>query len=208
MLFAGLQGEPQGATPMSIDGDTDQTARQCADVSIFCCDIRRVRPAETHRHTEPLRRADGDGSAEFARRREQRKSKRVGGYDGHCTCGVELCDRLSEVVALAVCSGILQNRPKRLRGIKITKGIADAYLPAECLSARSPIPQVSAGGSHDRRKIGYAHRRRCACAIAMASAAAVASSSSDALAISRPVRSATIVWKFNKASRRPWLISG
>ena len=45
-------------------------------------------------------------------------------------------------------------------------------------------------------------------AIVIASAAAVASSSSDALASSKPVRSATIVWKFSKASRRPWLISG
>ncbi|MNL36374.1 hypothetical protein D3C87_1584490 [compost metagenome] len=43
---------------------------------------------------------------------------------------------------------------------------------------------------------------------AMASAAAVASSSSEALATSRPVRSAIIVWKLRSASRRPWLISG
>src|SRR3546814_16476503 len=42
----------------------------------------------------------------------------------------------------------------------------------------------------------------------MASAAAVASSSSDELAISSPVRSATMVWKFSNASRRPWEISG
>ena len=41
-----------------------------------------------------------------------------------------------------------------------------------------------------------------------ASATAVPSSSNDALAVSRPVRSATIVWKFNNASSRPWLISG
>jgi hypothetical protein len=48
-------------------------------------------------------------------------------------------------------------------------------------------------------------RRR---AIVIASAAAVASSSREALAISRPVSSVTIVWKFSSASRRPWLISG
>ncbi len=45
-------------------------------------------------------------------------------------------------------------------------------------------------------------------AIVIASAAAVASSSSEALARSMPVRSATIVWKFSRASSRPWLISG
>ena len=42
----------------------------------------------------------------------------------------------------------------------------------------------------------------------IASAAAVDSSSIDALAISIPVRSVTIVWKLRSASSRPWLISG
>ncbi len=46
------------------------------------------------------------------------------------------------------------------------------------------------------------------CSIAMASAAAVASSSIEALAISIPVRSLTIVWKLSNASSRPWEISG
>ncbi len=41
----------------------------------------------------------------------------------------------------------------------------------------------------------------------IASAAAVASSSRDALAISMPVRSATIVWKLISASMRPCEIS-
>ena len=52
---------------------------------------------------------------------------------------------------------------------------------------------------------GTLDRRR---ARVIASAAAVASSSSDALAMSIPVSSATTVWKFNNASRRPWEISG
>ena len=42
----------------------------------------------------------------------------------------------------------------------------------------------------------------------IASAAAVPSSSIDELAMSRPHRSATIVWKLTIASSRPWLISG
>ena len=41
-----------------------------------------------------------------------------------------------------------------------------------------------------------------------ASPAAVPSSSSEALAVVRPVRSATIVWKLISASSRPWEISG
>ena len=40
-----------------------------------------------------------------------------------------------------------------------------------------------------------------------ASAAAVPSSRSEALATGRPVRSAIIVWKVSRASRRPWEIS-
>ena len=41
----------------------------------------------------------------------------------------------------------------------------------------------------------------------IASAAAVASSSMEALAMSMPVRSVTMVWKLTSASMRPWLIS-
>jgi hypothetical protein len=42
----------------------------------------------------------------------------------------------------------------------------------------------------------------------IASATAVPSSSIDALAVARPVRSVTMVWKLSSASSRPWLISG
>src|SRR4029079_5212567 len=42
----------------------------------------------------------------------------------------------------------------------------------------------------------------------IASAAAVPSSSMEALAVARPVRSVTTVWKLSRASSRPWLISG
>ena len=42
----------------------------------------------------------------------------------------------------------------------------------------------------------------------IASAAAVDSSSSEALAISKPVKSVTMVWKLISASRRPCDISG
>jgi hypothetical protein len=45
-------------------------------------------------------------------------------------------------------------------------------------------------------------------ASSIASAAAVASSSSDAPATGSAVRSEIMVWKFSRASRRPWDISG
>ncbi len=50
--------------------------------------------------------------------------------------------------------------------------------------------------------------RSTRCSRAMASAAAVGSSSSEAFASGRPVRSATTVWKFSRASSRPCEISG
>ncbi len=43
--------------------------------------------------------------------------------------------------------------------------------------------------------------------MAIASAAAVASSSNEALAISMPVSSLIMVWKFSSASSRPCAIS-
>ena len=57
-------------------------------------------------------------------------------------------------------------------------------------------------------KRGLLDERLARRSIVMASAAAVPSSSMEALAMSMPVRSETIVWKFSSASRRPWLISG
>ena len=60
-------------------------------------------------------------------------------------------------------------------------------------------------GSTTKVSLGLFDSRR---AMLIASAAAVPSSSMDALARSRPVRSATMVWKLRSASSRPWLISG
>ena len=51
-------------------------------------------------------------------------------------------------------------------------------------------------------------RREIRRAMVMASAAAVPSSSREALEISKPVRSETMVWKLSSASSRPWEISG
>jgi len=50
-------------------------------------------------------------------------------------------------------------------------------------------------------------RSRTAKSRLIASAAAVLSSNREAFAISIPVKSMTIVWKFSSASRRPWAIS-
>ncbi len=59
---------------------------------------------------------------------------------------------------------------------------------------------------HEER-LSFARRAAHGVGSAIASAAAVPSSSSEALAMSIPVRSQTIVWKLMSASSRPWAIS-
>ena len=57
------------------------------------------------------------------------------------------------------------------------------------------------------KKVVFPSFPRAWYAMNIASAAAVPSSRSEAFAISSPVRSTTIVWKFNSASSRPCEIS-
>ena len=82
---------------------------------------------------------------------------------------------------------------------------------ARCRAARpgcAPRRWSGDGSRRRRRTSSPGWLRQPAGTCVMASAAAVASSSIEALARSRPVRSATIVWKLRSASSRPWLISG
>ena len=62
-------------------------------------------------------------------------------------------------------------------------------------------------GCRFRSAMKRSRRRSERLHMAIASAAAVASSSSEAPATGRPVRSAIIVWKLSRISRRPWEIS-
>ncbi len=75
-------------------------------------------------------------------------------------------------------------------------------------AARVRITAMFCGWQFSSTKKARAFDLATRCAMVMASAAAVASSRSEALAISSPVRSLTMVWKFSSASSRPWLISG
>ena len=61
--------------------------------------------------------------------------------------------------------------------------------------------------SSSTRNVAPSFLRLALNVMVIASAAAVPSSSRDALAISRPVRSDTAVWKLSSASRRPCEIS-
>jgi hypothetical protein len=66
-----------------------------------------------------------------------------------------------------------------------------------CGSTSASTTRTASAGAFDARRMSV-----------IASAAAVGSSSSDALAVGRPVRSATTVWNVSSASRRPCEISG
>ena len=74
-------------------------------------------------------------------------------------------------------------------------------------SARARTTSIVCGWQSPATKNPLPLPRVIARHITIASAAAVASSSSEALASGSAVRSETIVWKFNRASSRPWAIS-
>src|SRR5699024_4889129 len=77
------------------------------------------------------------------------------------------------------------------------------------LAARVLMTASVCGCSEESRAMGSsACLRLTRLTNVIASAAAVLSSSSEEFAVGKPVRSAIMVWKFNKASRRPWEISG
>jgi hypothetical protein len=83
--------------------------------------------------------------------------------------------------------------------------------PMVCGSTSASIRNVDRARRVGGRPGCWPRRLRAAAArwaSCIASAAAVASSSRDAPATANPVRSVIIVWKFSRASSRPWEISG
>ena len=84
-------------------------------------------------------------------------------------------------------------------------GSTTRWMPSGSARVRSTARVCGRQSASARNTWPFLAARR---ASVMASAAAVASSSSDAPAQGSPVRSATMVWKFSSASRRPCEISG
>ena len=76
------------------------------------------------------------------------------------------------------------------------------------ICARPRTTEITCGRQRESMaKKPFFTLRLARCIITTASATAVASSSREALAISRPVSSMTVFWKFSRASRRPCEIS-
>jgi len=169
-------------------------------------EIGRVRPAVAERYAKTLRAADGDVRSEFTRRTQQCKAQQVCSHRHENIRRVRLRDKSFVIMNVAVGAGILHERAKdlfiELEGLVV----ADLDLNAERFGAGfDDIDGL--GVAFDPRRRKYFCRAGDSWHMCMASAAAVASSSSEALAMARPVRSLTMVWKFNSASNRPWEIS-
>ncbi len=73
-------------------------------------EICRVRPAESQRDSEPLRIADGDVGAEFARRFQQCEGKNICRDDDQCAGVVRLPDEIGVIVYRAISGRILNQR--------------------------------------------------------------------------------------------------
>ena len=131
-----LQCEAVGTVSTCIDRDADDTARQSALISISHGDIGGVRAAIAHRHSEPLHGANRDVGPHFSGRFQKRKRQRVGGNDGKRLGGMQLRDKLGEVVEGATYAGILEKRAENRLCVQILERIAYDDLPAERIRAR------------------------------------------------------------------------
>ena len=207
VLLARLQGEAVGGAAGGVDRHADEAAGHRAAERVAGGEEPGVGAAVAERHAEALRRADAHVGALLAGRGEERAGQQVGG-DGDQPAGlVHGGDGGGEVAHHAGGAGVLQQRTEHGRRVERRRG---RRRRARCRSARrGRRPRRSSAGASRRRR----RTRTTACLVerrisVIASAAAVDSSSIDALAISIPVRSVTIVWKLRSASSRPWLISG
>ncbi len=90
VLLAGLHRHAQGGLAPAVARDADDPPRNLALVLLAGGEERRVRPAVAHGDAEPLRRADRDVGAEFARRPQQGQRQQVGRHHYEGAGGVGL----------------------------------------------------------------------------------------------------------------------
>ena len=116
VLLASLNRQAIRRVSLRIARDADDAARHLAGEFRLGRDVRRVRAAETHRHAEPLRRADGDVRAPFARRFHKDQREDVGGEDDHCASVVSGFDCVGVIDQPAVGGRVLdENAAERFQ---------------------------------------------------------------------------------------------
>ena len=153
-------------------------------------------------------RAERDVGADLARRGDQRQRQQVGADRHQRAALVGLLDQLGPVDHAAAGAGQLGDDAEELAVGQTVAQVGGDDLDAQRLGAGRQHRRGLARTGRASTASRFAEPRTARCISVIASAAAVPSSSIDALATSRPVRSATMVWKFSSASSRPWLISG
>ena len=129
VLFAGLQRHAQRGGAVAVHRDADDAPRRAALVRVAGGEKRRVRAAETHRHAEPLRRADGDIGAQLPRRGQQRQRQQVGRHHRQRARAVQLVDHPAPVAHRAGRAGIAEERAEHRRGVE-RRGVSHHDLDA------------------------------------------------------------------------------
>ena len=108
VLLACLQRQAVGVAAPAVDADADQTAGQRPLIGRFGRDIGRVRAAVSHRHAEPLRRAERNVGAELSRRHQQSQRQRIGSHDGDSAVSMQAFDPFAVVDDASRRTGILK----------------------------------------------------------------------------------------------------
>lgn len=90
-----------------------------------------MRTAVADRNAKALRGADGDVSAHFAGRFQQRQGQKIGGDGGNRARLMQAGNQAGEIAEMSVRAGILEDRAKHVDRIEIGEGVADNHLPAE-----------------------------------------------------------------------------
>ena len=115
VLLAGLQRQPQGRTPFSVAGLTDDATWQLAPIALTGCEKGGVGTTATHRYTETLGAAHGDVSPEAAHRFQQHLSQGVNGHGDQRTLFMGLRDASARIPEASAAPRQLQQHPEHIR---------------------------------------------------------------------------------------------
>ena len=167
VLLARAERQAQRGFAARILGDADDAAGHLAFEFVARGEKRRVRPAVAQRHAKPLRAADGDVRAKFARRLEQRQRQQIRGHGQQRAGGVGFFGKAGVIVNRAERVGILHQRAENLFGELEIFVIADDDFDAQRLGARPDdfdVLRMAVFGDEERRSgpslSAMAHRHR------------------------------------------------
>ena len=114
VLLARLQRHAVREVAVRIDRDADDAAGRLPDERFARREKRGVRSAVAHRHAEPLRAADDDVRAHFARRNGDRQREQIGGHRDEHVLLVRARDERAQVDERAVVVGRLHVRAEHI----------------------------------------------------------------------------------------------